>query len=181
MEFSDFFQSWSNLGRVIVVGVAAYVGVVFMLRITGKRTLSQMNVFDFIVTVALGSVLATLLLSKDTALAEGLTAFAVLIFLQFVITWTTSRSQWVLKVIKAEPTLLVADGRMLKGAMRRERVAAKEILAAVREAGEGDLAEVRAVVLETDGTFSVIPMSGRTPAVPTLAPVGNRGMRAGSQ
>ena len=72
-----FFNGWIGLARVILVGAFAYFGLIILLRISGKRTLSKMNVFDLIVTVALGSTLATVLLSKDIALAEGITAFAL--------------------------------------------------------------------------------------------------------
>jgi hypothetical protein len=65
------FDDWSGLLRVLIVGTSAYVGLVTLLRFTGKRTLSKMNAFDMIVTVALGSTLATVLLSSDVALAEG--------------------------------------------------------------------------------------------------------------
>lgn len=63
-----FFNAWSDIGRVLVVGGLAYAGLVLLLRLTGKRTLSKMNAFDLVVTVALGSTLATILLSKDVAL-----------------------------------------------------------------------------------------------------------------
>jgi uncharacterized membrane protein YcaP (DUF421 family) len=62
-----FFDSWDGLLRVVVVGILAYTGLVLLLRISGKRTLSKMNAFDFVVTVALGSTLATILLSSDVA------------------------------------------------------------------------------------------------------------------
>ena len=73
-----YFNGWESLLRTLVVGVLAYVSLVVFLRISGKRTLSKMNAFDLIVTVALGSTLATVLLSKDVALAEGALAFALL-------------------------------------------------------------------------------------------------------
>jgi hypothetical protein len=74
-----FFSGWDGLLRTLVVGVLAYVVLVGFLRLSGKRTLSKMNAFDLVVTVALGSTLATILLSKDVALAEGALAFALLI------------------------------------------------------------------------------------------------------
>lgn len=77
-----FFDTWQGLGRIVVVGVLAYAALVIFLRFSGKRTLSKMNAFDLIVTVALGSTLATILLSKDVALAEGLLALLLLIALQ---------------------------------------------------------------------------------------------------
>lgn len=151
------FDSWAEIGRVLAIGVLAYGGLVFLLRISGKRTLSKMNAFDLIVTVALGSTLATVLLSKDVALAEGLTAFALLIFLQYAITWTSVRSKRAQRMVKAQPCLLAWRGALLDDALRRERVAAEEILAAIRAEGMASVRSVDAVVLETDGSFTVIP------------------------
>ena len=143
----------------MLVGILAYVALVAFLRISGKRTLSKMNAFDFIVTVALGSTLATVLLSKDVALAEGLLAFILLIGLQFMVAWLSVRSARVEALVKSEPTLLLYRGRFLYAVMRRERVSQEEIEAAVRQGGMSDPADVAAVVLETDGTFSVIQHS----------------------
>ena len=79
------FDSWTGLGRVVLVGALAYVALVLLLRISGKRTLSKLNAFDLVVTVALGSTLATVLLSKSVALAEGVLALGLLIFLQYAV------------------------------------------------------------------------------------------------
>lgn len=153
------FGTWDALVRIIVVGVLAYVGLVLLVRVSGKRTLSKMNAFDLVVTVALGSTLATVLLSKTVALAEGVLAFAVLIFLQFVVTWVSVRSPMVRRLVKNEPKLLVYDGRFLQDAMKSERITESEVLAAVREGGMGDLQKVGAAVLETDGNVTVISRS----------------------
>ena len=86
------FDSWYDLLRVLIVGVCAYVGLVALLRLTGKRTLSKMNAFDLIVTVALGSTLATVLLSGDVSLAEGMLALALLCALQYAVAFASVRS-----------------------------------------------------------------------------------------
>jgi uncharacterized membrane protein YcaP (DUF421 family) len=153
------FDTWDALIRIVVVGVLAYVGLVLFLRVSGKRTLSKMNAFDLVVTVALGSTLATVLLSKTVALAEGVLAFAVLILLQFVVTWVSVRSPMVRRLVKNEPRLLLYDGRFLQDAMQSERISESEVLAAVRERGMGDLQKVGAAVLETDGNVTVISRS----------------------
>ena len=156
---SMFFQSWSGLVRTALVGVLAYVALVVLLRVSGKRTLSKMNAFDLVVTVALGSTLATIVLSQDVALLEGIVAFAILIGMQFLIAWLSVRSSTVSRLVKAEPRLLVYDGHLLHSAMRAERVVEAEVLAAVRQQGIAALDAVAAVVLETDGSFTVIPQA----------------------
>ncbi|WP_051241587.1 DUF421 domain-containing protein [Azohydromonas australica] len=157
-----FFDGWMPLARILVLGTLAYAALVLLLRVTGKRTLSKLNAFDLIVTVALGSTLATVLLSKDVALAEGLTALALLVLLQGALTWLSVRSPRVSRLVKSEPSLLFLEGRFLQGAMKRERVTEDELRSAVRQQGIGRLEEVAAVVLETDGSLNVIraPVDG---------------------
>jgi uncharacterized membrane protein YcaP (DUF421 family) len=166
---SYLFDGWGGILRTLLVGTLAYVAMVFMLRISGKRTLSKMNAFDFIVTVALGSALANVLLNEDLALAEGAAAFALLIGLQYMVTWSSVRAPWVKRFVTGEPELVAYGGRLLHDALRRTRVTEDEVRAAVRSQGHGDLGDIAAVVLETDGAFSVV---ARTDA-------GTRGTLAG--
>ena len=166
-----FFDSWAGLGRVLVVGTLAYVALVLLLRISGKRTLTKLNAFDLVVTVALGSTLATVLLSKSVALVEGVLALGLLILLQFTIAWLSVRSPRFQALIKAEPTLLLHRGRFLEGAMRAQRITREEVLAAVRASGVGALDAVAAVVLETDGSISVVPDLGDPTRPTSLATV----------
>ncbi len=150
-----FYDGWSGLVRVVVMGTCSYLALIVLLRISGKRTLAKLNAFDFVVTVALGSTLATVLLSSSVALAEGVTALALLVGLQYVVAWASVRSPYVERLVKSEPSLVYRDG-FLRGAMRRQRVTASEIQEAIRGEGHANLEDVVAVVLETDGTLSIL-------------------------
>ncbi|KIL50921.1 DUF421 domain-containing protein [Jeotgalibacillus campisalis] len=169
-----FFNGWEVIGRTILVGVLAYAGLIAVLRISGKRTLSKMNAFDLIVTVALGSTLATILLSKDVALAEGMTAFFVLVGMQYLIAWLSVRSSVVSNLIKSNPELLYYNGNFCRGVMKKERVLEVEILQAARSSGADSLEKVTAVVLETDGSISVIQKSDKTHEDSTFSNVKSR-------
>jgi uncharacterized membrane protein YcaP (DUF421 family) len=154
-----WFDSWSDLVRVAVIGASAYLTVVVVLRLAGKRTLAKLNAFDLVVTVALGSTLATILLSSDVSWTEGALALLVLALLQSLVAWVTVRRPRMRTVVTSRPTLLLRDGHLLPAAMRSERVAEDEIRQAVRASGSGDLSDIAAVVLESDGSLSVIPAS----------------------
>lgn len=151
-----FYDGGAAILRTIATGAIVYVALILILRVSGKRTLSKWNAFDFIITIALGSTLATALLSKDTAIAQGVTGLALLIALQFVVTWLSVRFRSFSQLVKARPTLLVYRGELRTAAMRRQRVTEGEVLAALRGHGIGSVAQAAAVILETDGSFSVI-------------------------
>lgn len=151
-----FFSGWDSITRVLIVGVLAYAGLVLILRMSGNRTLSKMNAFDLVVTVAFGSTLSTILVNENVSLATGLAAVALLVVMQLVITWTSVRSRFVSRAVKTAPALLVRDGRFLEDAMKRARVTSAEVRSAVRRHGIGAMEQVAAVVLESDGSLSVI-------------------------
>ena len=104
-----FFSGWAGITRTLVVGLLAYCALVGMLRISGKRMLSKMNAFALVATVALGSTLTTIILSKDVALAESVAALALLIGLQLAITWLPVRTETISRLVKAEPSMLLYD------------------------------------------------------------------------
>ena len=153
----------------VVVGVLAYLALVVALRISGKRTLTKWNAFDLVVTIALGSVLATTLTSDQVSLTQGVVALVLLIALQFSITWLSVRSALLRRWTKSSPRLLLREGRFDDAALREERVTRSEVLAAIRSAGIGETECVAAVVLETDGSVSVIAQAGAMSALSDVA------------
>ena len=152
-----FFDSWASLLRVFTMTVLAYVSMVILLRVSGKRTLAKLNAFDFVVTVALGSTLATVALNKSITLAEGALAFGTLILLQFIITWLSVRSKSIRELVTSKPMLLLYRGEMLSSVMKNERITVDELCAAARQQQISDLKDVAAIILETTGDLTVIP------------------------
>ena len=150
------FTSWESLGRVLVSGLVGYIALVVLLRTSGKRTLSKMNAFDFVVTIAFGSVLAAITLNKTVSLAEGLTALAFFVGVQFAVTWLSVRSERFQSIIKGSPTILFYDGDFIQDALRKTRMTEEEVLSAIRRSGAMSPGDVGAVVLETEGTLTVM-------------------------
>lgn len=151
-----FFDDWQSLLRAFILTVLAYVTLIIFIRLSGKRTLSKMNAFDFLVTIALGSCLATVSLNKDIALAEGALVYFTLIFLQFIITWASVRVKKVKKLVTGQPALLLYKGELLGDAMKHERITVEEIYMKARESGIANLEEIEVIVLETTGDITII-------------------------
>ncbi len=151
-----FTDSIETLVDTALTALLAYGALILVLRVSGKRTLAKLSVFDFVVTIALGSILATIILSGDTSLLQGIVAFVTLVGLQYIIAWLSVRVPFVLRATRSLPVALVVHGQVQTGAMVSARVTQDEIAQAVRRGGCGSIAAVAAVVLETDGTLSVI-------------------------
>ncbi|MBA2682000.1 MAG: DUF421 domain-containing protein [Ktedonobacteraceae bacterium] len=123
-----------------------------------------MNAFDRIVTISLGSTLASALLSNTVTLSQAVLAFALLILMQFIVTWLSVRSVRVRSLVKAKSSLLLYRGQFLWSIMKTEGVTKGEIQPAVRQQGIADVEDVEGVVLETDGTLTVLHLSGHDTA-----------------
>lgn len=143
--------------RGIMLGGVALVWVIVLVRLIGARTLSKMTAFDFVVTLATGSLLATAASSSTlTAFVQAISAIAALLSAQALLALLRQRSNGFRHLIENEPLLVLRDGRFLEDALRKSRVARGDVLAKLREAGVSDPASVSAVILETTGDVSIL-------------------------
>lgn len=145
--------------RIGVVGTLGYISIILILRIAGKRTLSSMTAFDFVIAVAIGSAFGRILTAKGVAVSEAIVAFVLLALLQYLMSLLEIRSALFRKFITSNPTILFYKGDFIEKKLRQERVNKLDLLKAVRKKGFGSLKDVEAIILETDGAVSVIGKS----------------------
>lgn len=136
------FGGWASLARIVLVGIPVYAILLALLHLGGKHSLAKSNAYGLVITVSLGSALASAVLSRGVTLADGAVAIGLLLALQYLLSTWVSRWSWAAQVITQRAALLARDGVLLEDAMRRERVTEPEVLAAVRQRGFGSLAEV---------------------------------------
>ncbi|MBD3581259.1 DUF421 domain-containing protein [Flavobacterium selenitireducens] len=159
MMISDWLlDDWDTVHHTAACTAIAFVSLFLFIRISGKRTLSKLNAFDFVVSVSMGSTLSSMILGKVT-LAEGSTALIVIIALQFTLAWMATRSSKLEKVINSEPSLLYYEGRFLRETMEREYITESEIIAEIRKYRINRIDRVKAVVLELNGEMTVVRKS----------------------
>lgn len=154
-----FWTGFEPLLRIIVVGIITYIGLIMLLRISGKRTLASMNAFDFIITVTIGSAFGRILTAKEVSVAEALITFALLISLQHIVTFISIQSDKFSTLITSQPALLYYKGKFMNKNLKKERIKQKEVLSAVRSKNYNSIKDVEAVILESNGSFSIIEKS----------------------
>jgi uncharacterized membrane protein YcaP (DUF421 family) len=150
-----FFKDWESVGHVALCALIAYFILFLFIRISGKRTLSKLTAFDFVVTITLGSTLSSMILAK-VALIDGAVALAIIILLQYLLAWAAKESKVLEKVINSSPTLVFYQGKFLKEAMDKEVLTEEEVYAEIRKFRMLNVADVEAVVMELNGELTVI-------------------------
>lgn len=151
-----FYQDAYGLLRILVLAPLAYIGLIVALRLAGKRSLAKLNAFDFVITIALGSAFAAIIVDKQVPLAEGALVLLMLLGLQWLLTRWSVHSRAFAGLIRARPRLLFRDGAFLAQALQDARITRGELTSAIRLHGFGRFDQVAAVILEGDGSLSVI-------------------------
>jgi uncharacterized membrane protein YcaP (DUF421 family) len=145
------------LARGLLLSSTALVWVVALTRLVGLRSFSKMTSFDFVMTIAMGSLLAGAAQSTDwEGYVQAILAMAGLFAAQWGIARLRRWSERVEDVVQNTPVILMRDGRFDETALARTRTAKRDLIAKLREANVHDPAKVRAVVLETTGDISVL-------------------------
>ncbi len=152
-----FFDNIDKLGRIVLTTVMVYVLIVLVTKVSGKRSTSQLNNFDWIVTVMIGSLGASTILLKDIPFIEGVSSILMLYLLQFLVTKYASVSLQFSNFILSEPRIVFYQGQFLPDAMRSERLTRQEIECAMRSQGINNFDDVEAVVFESDAKLTIIP------------------------
>jgi uncharacterized membrane protein YcaP (DUF421 family) len=133
-----------------------YLFLIVALRLFGRRQLGQLTVIDLVVVLVLGSAVETAMIHGNTSLPVGLTSAATLLIVNRLLTVAFLRSARLNHLVNGGPVLLVSNGRVLDEHLVRVGMTASDLVEALRSRGFEGTAGVRAAVLETDGTVSVV-------------------------
>jgi uncharacterized membrane protein YcaP (DUF421 family) len=150
-------ESLDAIARAILLSAIAVIWIVIVVRVIGLRAFSKMTAFDFVVTVATGSLLAGA--SQATSwpgFVQPTIAIASLLGVQYFVAQGRLHSSKFQAAVQNTPVLLMSDGKILDSALSATRVTKDDLIAKLREANALNFSEVRAVVLETTGDISVL-------------------------
>ena len=147
--------------RGAALGLITLVWVILVARVIGLRTFSKMTSFDFVITLATGSLLASAAtVTEWTALVQALSAILALLIAQLMLARARRGSRTFQLMIENDPIMLMHNGKILEGALAKTRVSESDVLYEIRLQGIRDLSHVRSMVLESTGDISII--SGET-------------------
>lgn len=153
----EIAEPFGALVRGIILTTIAVLWTVLLVRLVGLRAFSKMNSFDFVATIATGSLIAQAGTRVEwSEFLQAMTAIAGVFLVQYLLAQARQRWDRVGKIISNEPVLLMDRGKFLEKAMAETRVSQSNMVEKLRAAGVTEVSQVRAVVLETTGDISVI-------------------------
>ena len=140
--------------ELLIRAAAVYAVLLFMMRLTGKRTVGQFTPFDLLVVMLVSEAAGPSMTGQDQSLPGGLLVCLVLIALNTLVGVVTARSRTAEKLLEGEAVLLGRDGVIFDAVRKQHRVSRNDVEQALREA-DCDLNELRYAFLEADGSVSI--------------------------
>ncbi|CAM4349397.1 DUF421 domain-containing protein [Gillisia limnaea] len=141
----------------MLISVVAIFGVIIIItRISGLRTFAKMSSFDFASTIAIGSILAAVVMNDEQSILKGSAALSGIVIFQSLFTMMTRKSALFKRYFTNKPMLLMMDGVILHNNLNKTNVGEDALIAKLRKANVINFSEVLAVVLETTGDMSVL-------------------------
>lgn len=150
-----FETSWTSVIAICITATVIYLAVIIFTRLAGKRSFSKMSSFDFAMTVAIGSIIASTILSKSVSLAEGVVGLAMVYILQIFVAVLRQNTKFE-KLIGNTPLLLMDGSTLLHENLKKARVTEADLRSKLREANILEASQIRAVVFEATGDISVL-------------------------
>jgi uncharacterized membrane protein YcaP (DUF421 family) len=143
---------------IVLRAFAAYVFILFLMRVVGRRELSSMEPSDVIMLVVIGDLVQNGVTQSDDSVTGILLAAGTIGLLAMSTAFITYRSKRMRNAIEGEPVILVQDGRLIERNMKSERLTEDEVLEQARlQQGIDTLDDVKWAVLETSGSISIVP------------------------
>jgi len=143
---------------VIIRSAVIYLFIFIVLRMAGKRTLSEMTTFDLILVLIISEACQQALIDDDHSIMGGMLVISTLVFIDIIMSFLSSRIKLFDKIMSGVPVFLFENGNLHHDRMKKERIHLDDILEAARKShGLENLDEIKYAVLEKDGSISIIP------------------------
>lgn len=156
----DLFQLSAPWWHFVLRACAIYVLVMVLVRVSGKRAVGQFTPFDLVLLILIGNAVQNGINGGDNSLTGAAIMATTLIALNYCVAFVTSRSRRAEKFVEGEPVVLVRNGKLFEGVLRRELVSSEDFREALRMNGVEDVTEVELALLETNGSISVVKKRG---------------------
>lgn len=150
------FNDSQTIIRIILSGILIYISLILIFNLFGKRSIANLSMHDYVVTIAMGSIVGSSILSKSATLLDGLVSILILMALQFVVTYLSKLDDRFFHYLNSKPRILFIEGKFVDENMKSNRITQDEVYSAIREQGQTTSDQIFAVLIESNGNLSVI-------------------------
>ncbi len=153
-------EPWPFLFEVMLRSLIGFVTVVIGIKITGKRGVRQLSLFELVIILTLGSASGDIAFYNDVGILPAVLTILTIVSLYRIVTFLLIKSRAIGKFIEGEAIILIEDGRFTSSTIKEENISYDEFYMELRQSGIEHIGQVRYAILEVDGDLSVYKNEG---------------------
>lgn len=150
-------MEFNNLGMLIIKGFISIIYLFFVIKILGKKQISELNIFDYVIGISLGNIAAEMTVNKEITVIHGLIAMTVYAIVSLFISYITAKSILARRFLAGFPIVLIENGKISKEQLKKVRIDLNDLMQDARENGYFDLSEIEYAIMEVSGKVSFLP------------------------
>jgi len=148
---------------VALRSILMIVGIFLLVRLLGKKQLSEMSFFEYITGITIGSIAGVLSLDRSVPVLYGFISIAIWVLIPLIFNLLMQKSKKVRDVVEGKATVFIKDGKILEENLKKEHYTTENLLYQLRKKDIFNIADVEFAVLETDGSLSVLKKKEKQP------------------
>lgn len=159
MDFNQYLN-------IVIRSVTALVALFFLTKLLGKKQISQLSVFEYVIGISMGSIAAEISVNEDTPTINGVIAMVMYTSIVYIMSFFTLKSLMIRRLFTGTPTILVQNGQILEKGLKKSMLDVNDLLEECRCNGYFDLSKIEYAIMETNGQVSFLPNSEERPLTP---------------
>ena len=172
-----------NVNSILFMSLKGSIAVIYLflvIKLLGKKQISELNIFDYIIGLSLGNIAAEMTVNDDITIMEGIVSMTVYGIFSLFVSFITEKSIWARRLITGEPVVIMENGKISREQLKKCKIDINDLLQDARESGYFDISEIDYAVMEPSGKISFLPKGKYHPVTPSdmKLKVGNGGIVA---
>ena len=151
------------MSDVIIKGFISIIFLFFVIKLLGKKQISELNVFDYVIGISLGNLAAEMTVSSDITILEGLVSMVIYGSFSLFVSYITEKSIIARRFFCGYPVVLIENGRISKEQLRKVKLDVNDLMQDARESGYFDISEIEYAIMEVSGKISFLPKTKYAP------------------
>lgn len=153
---------------IVIRSLISFIVLLLLTRLMGKRQVSQLTFFDYIVGITIGSIAAEMSFDQNVRIINGITSLLIWGLIPFILAIISLKSRTFQQLIDGKPTIIIKNGEILEKSMKKVFLSIEELMLLLREKNIFKISDVEIAILETNGQLSVLKKTSQQPVTPQM-------------
>ena len=168
-KYYGYFINGDRMNHILYMSIKGCIAVIYLFLVIkklGKKQISELNIFDYIIGLSLGNIAAEMTVNDDISILEGLLSMSIYGIFSLFVSFITEKSIYARRLITGEPIIIMENGKISREQLKKCKIDINDLLQDARESGYFDISFINYAIMEPSGKISFLPKNKYNPITP---------------